>query len=90
VEITNHRIDGKKVEVTFQATIPTGRIESAEFSIDGGSWFLLFPTDGIADGTAEEFQFTTPELTLGEHVIGLRASDINGNTGTTKLIAKIQ
>jgi hypothetical protein len=78
------------VEVRFQATIPTGRIESAEFSIDGGNWFLLFPTDGIADGTEEEFQFTTPQLSIGEHVIGLRASDINGNTGTTKLVAKIQ
>jgi hypothetical protein len=31
----------------------------------------------------------TAELSTGEHLIGIRASDENGNTGTTKLVVKI-
>jgi hypothetical protein len=89
VEVVNHRIEGKKVTMDFRAKVPSGRIESAEFSIDGGDWFLVFPTDGVADEAEEQFQFSTPELTAGEHLIGLRATDVNGNTGTTKLIVKI-
>ena len=90
VDITNHAINGRRVEIRFQAKAGAGRIASAEFSVDGGDWFLVFPTDGIADSPDEDFQISTPELTPGEHLIRLRASDLNGNTGTTKLVVKIQ
>ena len=90
ITITSHTISGKRVEILFHAKIGAGHIASGEFSIDGGEWFLVFPTDGIADSVEEDFQLTTPDLTPGEHLIGLRASDANGNTGTTKLVVKIQ
>ncbi len=89
LSISGHKLQGKKVEVAFGVKVTTGRIASAEFSLDGGEWYLLFPADGIADSAQEDYQFTTPELTTGEHVIGLRATDANGNTGTSKLIVKI-
>lgn len=89
VEISNHKVNGKRVELQFRARVRTGRIATAEFSIDGGEWYLVFPVDGIADSTQEDFQFTTPELSTGEHLIGLRSSDSNGNTGTAKLLVKI-
>lgn len=89
VEILNHNINGKKVEVQYRAKVNTGRISSSEFSIDGGEWFLVFPVDGIADSMQEDFQLTTAELSAGEHTIGLRASDANGSTGTAKQLVKI-
>jgi hypothetical protein len=90
VEITGNKVNGKKVEVQFRAHVLTGRIATAEFAIDGGEWYLVFPVDGIADSAAEDFRIATPELSVGEHLIGIRASDGNGNTGTAKLVTKIQ
>jgi hypothetical protein len=89
LEVVNHKISGKKVEILFRARVPIDRILSAEFSVDGGEWFLVFPTDGIADSSQEDFQMTTQDLAPGEHAIGLRAGDSTGSTGTTKLIVKI-
>jgi hypothetical protein len=89
ITITNQQITGKRVEITFRATVGTGHIASGEFSVDGGEWFLVFPADGIADSSMEDFQVTTPDLMPGEHMIGLRTSDAIGNTGTTKLVVKI-
>ena len=89
VEITSHKVNGKKVEMQFHAVVRTGRIATAEFSIDGGEWLLAFPEDGIADSTQESYRITTPELSIGEHLIGVRASDGDGNTGTTKVVVEI-
>jgi hypothetical protein len=89
VEIIGNKTNGKKVEAQFRAHVPTGRIATAEFSMDGGGWNLIFPTDGIADSAQEDYRIVTPELSTGEHLIGIRASDGNGNTGTAKLVIKI-
>lgn len=89
VEISGNKVNGKKVEVKIRTRVLTGRIATAEFSIDGGEWHLVFPLDGIADSAQEEYQIVTPELTVGEHMIGIRSSDSDGNTGTAKLIVKI-
>ncbi len=89
IEVTGQKIQGKRAEIQFRARVLAGRVDSGEFSVDGGEWFLLFPVDGICDSQQEDFQFTTPDLTPGEHVIGLRGSDASGNTGTSKAVVKI-
>ena len=89
IEVTANKISGKKVEVQFRARVLTGRVATGEFSIDGGEWFLIFPVDGIADSAQEDYRILTPELTVGEHLLGIRASDGDGNTGTSKLVARI-
>jgi hypothetical protein len=89
LEIGTSKINGKKIEASFSVRVPTGHVASAEFSIDGGEWHLLFPADGIADSMQEEYLIATPELSPGEHVIGMRSSDANGNTGTAKLVVKV-
>jgi WD40 repeat protein len=89
LEITSNKLNGKKVEVQFRARVNTGNIATAEFSVDGGEWLLVFPVDGIADSAQEEYRIMTPELATGEHLIGIRASDRNGNTGTSKLVVRI-
>jgi hypothetical protein len=90
VEIANSKVNGKKIEIQFRAHVPVGSIATAEFSIDGGDWNLIFPLDGIADSTQEDYRFVTWELPAGEHLVGIRASDRNGNTGTSKQVVKIQ
>jgi hypothetical protein len=89
IEITANKLNGKKVEVQFRTRVLTGRMATAEFSVDGGEWLLIFPADGIADSTQEDYRILTPELAVGEHLIGIRASDRVGNTGTAKLVVKI-
>jgi hypothetical protein len=90
VEIANSKVNGKKIEIQFRAHVPVGSIATAEFSIDGGDWNLIFPMDGIADSAQEDYRFATWELPSGEHLVGFRASDRNGNTGTAKQVVKIQ
>jgi hypothetical protein len=89
IENATQKLNGKRVGVQFRARVTTGNIATAEFSIDGGDWSLIFPIDGIADSTQEDFQFTTSDLMAGEHMLGLRASDTVGNTGTFRLIVKV-
>jgi hypothetical protein len=89
IEMGGNRVNGKRVEVQFRVRVATGRIATAEFSIDGGEWRLIFPIDGIADSVQEDYRFATPELSIGEHLIGIRASDGDGNTGTARIVAKI-
>ncbi len=90
IEIKDSKVAGGKAEFEFRANVRTGRIASAEFSVDGGEWRLLFPVDGIADSSREDYRMATPLLSPGEHVIGIRASDGNGNTGTKREVIKIQ
>lgn len=89
VEITGHKIAGRKVTVQFRATTPVGCIATAEFSIDGGDWHLVFPNDGIADSAEEDYGVISPDLLPGEHMIGIRAGDRNGTTGMEKLVLKV-
>ena len=89
VDIFENKMDGRKALVRFRASVSVGSIATAEYSIDGGAWYLVFPIDGIADASREEFRVLTPELSPGEHLIGIRASDRNGGTGTARLLLKI-
>jgi len=89
VEITESEIEGKKAVVRFRVSVRTGNIASAEFSVDGGKWLLVFPIDGIADSAVEEYRIVTPELSPGEHLIGVRAGDRNGTTGTAGMYIRI-
>jgi len=90
VQISDHKVDGRRLQAQFRADVDTGHVASAEFSIDGGEWYLVFPIDGIADSAHEQYRLATPELSAGEHLLGIRASDGDGNTGTAKLVVKIK
>jgi len=89
VEITDSEINAKKVEVEFKACVSAGNIATSEFSIDGNEWHLVFPKDGIADSRCEEYKFSTTELNFGEHMISIRASNRDGNTGVSKVVVQI-
>lgn len=75
---------GASVEVRFTATDPSSSIEKAQYSVDGGEWVLLAPTQGISDNRTESYVFTVSGLSAGEHTIAVRAYDRFDNVGAAK------
>lgn len=61
-------------------------VRRTEYSVDGGKWQEIHPTDGINDSLEEAYEFAVPELTgPGPHVLVVRASDLLGNTSTGRI-----
>jgi hypothetical protein len=89
IEVTGSDVNGKQAEVLFSARVDTGSIATSEFAVDGGDWHLVFPVDGIADSIFEQYRIKTSDLSIGEHLISIRASDRDGNTGISKIIVRI-
>ena len=73
------------IETTFEVTDATSRIVKGEYSIDGGTWRLVFPVDGIADSARETFKVRVTFDKPGEHVIAFRVVDSSSNVGTSKV-----
>ena len=71
--------------VRFEASTRSSTIHQVEYSVDADDWRILFPEDGIADGTLERFELKLPDLSSGEHVLTVRVVDSVGNIGTGKL-----
>jgi outer membrane protein assembly factor BamB len=79
--------------VQFTARDATSSIERAQYSIDGGDWIIVTPTNGISDAPEERYQFSVA-LPAGashgsEHTIAVRAYDRFENVGSAKTIVKI-
>ena len=67
----------------------TSILKQAEVSLDAGSWTPVFPVDGIVDSLSEVFEFASPQLEQGEHVIAFRIYDQNENVGMGKTVVRI-
>jgi hypothetical protein len=52
--------------------------------LDGGDWILVAPSTGISDALVEQYDFSVPVLTPGEHTIAVRAYDRFENVGSAK------
>jgi hypothetical protein len=76
---------GNSTEVTFEVADNTSRIVKGEYSIDGGTWRLIFPADGIADSAKESFKVKVALDKTSEHVIAFRCTDSSYNVGTSKV-----
>jgi hypothetical protein len=85
ITTSNPVIHGHTAEVTFDARDTTSKILRGEYSVDGGSWLLVFPIDGIADSPHETFKVAVTFDKPGEHVIAFRCSDASSNIGTSKV-----
>jgi hypothetical protein len=64
-------------------------LKQAEVSVDAGNWRPIFPVDGIVDSLSEVFEFSSIELTPGEHTVAFRIYDQNENVGMGKTIVRI-
>jgi hypothetical protein len=76
------------VKVQFIAHDATSSIERAQYSVDGGDWFLVTPTNGISDAPEEHYEFSVslPEGSApgSQHTIAVRAYDHFENVGSAK------
>ena len=90
IKMTGPAITGQTAEVVFDATDLTSRIVRGEYSVDGGSWQLIFPADGIADGGRESFRVKVTFDKSGEHLIAFRCADSSSNVGTAKVTATVR
>jgi hypothetical protein len=57
--------------------------------VDGQDWHDILSDDGIVDSRNEVFTIKLTHLTVGEHVLVLRASDTSGNIGVGKAVIRI-
>jgi len=61
-------------------------IRNAEYSVDGGPWQDVHPTDGINDQIEESYDIPLPDLAPpGPHVVVVRAMDLLGNVATARV-----
>jgi hypothetical protein len=61
-------------------------IRKAEYSVDGGPWRDIHPTDGINDEKEESYEVPLTDLAPpGPHVVVVRATDLLGNVATARV-----
>ncbi|HXI91483.1 MAG TPA: hypothetical protein VNO24_15815 [Blastocatellia bacterium] len=90
IRVTGPSVAGQSAEVVFDATDSTSRIVRGEYSVDGGTWQLIFPEDGIADSSHESFKVRVTFDKPGEHLIAFRCADSSSNVGTAKVTATVR
>ena len=74
-------VQGSTAHVELKAVDRTSTVASVEYCVDSGKdWQLVLPTDGIYDSPEETVKMAIPDLSVGQHQITLRATDIKGNT----------
>jgi outer membrane protein assembly factor BamB len=80
--IENLRADsgGATAKITFDGVSFGLAITRAQYSVDAGEWFIVFPASGLSDGPKENYQIELPGLAPGPHSIGVQISDRFDNT----------
>jgi len=90
IKVSGPAIAGQTAEVTFEATDSTSRVVRGEYSVDGGTWQLVFPVDGLADSGRETFKVRAVFNKPGEHLIAFRCADSSANVATSKVTATVR
>lgn len=89
VTIGQEGVQDGRVRIRVTVEDGTSILKQAEVSLDAGSWTPVFPVDGIVDSLSEVFEFASPQLEQGEHVIAFRIYDQNENVGMGKTVVRI-
>jgi WD40 repeat protein len=77
---------GRPTRVRAAARDDSSLIRKAEYSVDGGPWQDVYPTDGINDEREESYEIALPDLAPpGPHVVVVRATDLLGNVATARV-----
>jgi sugar lactone lactonase YvrE len=90
IKVSGPTITAQTAEVIFEVTDSTSRVIRGEYSVDGGTWQLIFPVDGIADSAHEIFKVRATFDKPGEHLIAFRCADSSTNVGTSKVTATVR
>ncbi len=71
---------GRRSVVAFEAVDAHSVVERVEYAVDAGPWQTVFPSDGAADATREQYRIEVDGPAAGRVVI--RVTDAMNNTGT--------
>ena len=82
-------IRGREVTIKFDAVDASSVIKHSEYSLDGGTWTLAFPDDGISDSRSESYTLKLTVPGAGEHTIAFRSADASVNVGSTKVTVRV-
>jgi len=75
--------------VRFTARDASSSVERAQYSVDGGEWILVAPAGNISDAPEERYEFSSSELSYGEHTIAVRVYDRFENVGSAKIAVTV-
>jgi hypothetical protein len=77
---------GAPIRIRVVAKDDSSIIRKTEYSVDGGRWEEVHPTDGINDSLEETYEITLDSLPgPGPHVVVVRAYDLLGNSATARV-----
>ncbi len=83
---TTTRKEGNAPYVEGKAVDSASPVRSLEYSLDASRWILVMPTDGVADSLSEQFRIPLERLGAGEHTLMLKATDSEGNVGSSRVL----
>jgi len=79
-------VPGKPPRIRARVKDDNSIIRRAEYTVDGGRWHEVHPTDGINDALEETYEIVVDDLPgAGPHVIVLRAQDLLGNVASAQV-----
>ena len=83
---TTARKEGNAPYVEAKAVDSASPVRSLEYSLDATRWVLVMPSDGVADSLSEQFRIPLERLGAGEHTLMLKATDAEGNVGSSRVL----
>lgn len=78
--------DGKRIKIAFHAADRMSTIQGAEYSVDGGEWLDAIPANRVTDSHELDYQFSSAEVSAGEHTVVVRVTDRFQNEAVAKAV----
>ena len=84
--VTASLVPGKPERVRALVKDDSSIIRKAEYSVDGGRWREVHPTDGIDDALEESYEILLADISgPSPHIVVVRATDLLGNVATARV-----
>ncbi len=90
VRVKSSKVRGENIELKVEAEDKLSIVNSCSYSVNGGSWNVVLPVDGIFDSFGEEFSFTIKAKEKGEKTVVIKVMDFALNTGTDKATVEVK
>jgi hypothetical protein len=79
--------NGGKLQIRWHAADALNKIDTAEFSLDGGEWAVVAPVGGLSDSLELDYELSL-DAALGEHTIAVRVQDAYDNQAAEKVVVR--
>jgi len=90
-EIASLRAEaGGSWTITGVAQDSFSNVARLEYSLDGGTWTVVYPEDELLDRSSEPFRFHLPDPSPGAHSLAVRAFDARGNVGVGEISFQVE